>query len=1329
MELLSNVYFKAGLPFELLVDLKTKEEHQVQKTATIFSVILLIITICILSPAEIIAAASETNSSVDGINPTGRVEISENSPQKAIFHFDLSGLQDHNVQINGLTCRDVSLKGEGNTIRQDMPKLPAVSRWVVIPDGMSINLVHRDESKRIINSDLPPVINRESGVEYSTQISNPGTDNELTSGLYPPEPVIISNPVRMRNIRMAQVTVYPVQYNPVTKEYVERDELNVELQFTPDQSRTSGLNFERIPSPDFQRLIETIAVNPPPHRDNRALVEARGYYEYYLFVLPDNIGGGDQDAIHQQVYRLMEWKRRAGNKVDLLRVSDGDVRGGMEVVPQIQAHYDALLDQGIEPFDNILLIGEEELNPQNNNEHGQGMDILLTSPGSDVFDEGGWEDHWDLFYAYLEHEGDEPDFIPDVAVSRFQAGDIAMLVNGVNKTLSYESEPNMEDTSWFEEAIVEEEPVLNGGNSVIFTTDYYVYALENNGFNVVSQFRRDAQDGSFWLGREITEGIGFIAGRAQNESMNYSSNPPANELMEAVGVYPITILNSGHGESTMETLFWVGREHYNDPENYNDPSGAKGAVAVTCTWAIPTTTPNNGLGIGMVHSMLDLRLSFGWARNWTLLNLLRTFAEDEENFTFMKYSSDFQLTGEPGIKQWEGVPSLISVVHPEVLAQGASYVPVHVTDRESGEGVADVRVTLYKGTIEDINQLDVDLFDIMYTGDDGRCFFVIDPDIAGNIQITALEQDIYPYKGIIQRVDSDVSIVAGIAEINDAAGGNGDGIVNLNETIVVSLSASNMGDSVDAVNVIGVVTSLSDGAMVADNRTEFGNIAVGETSEITADIELEVSYPCSDGEQINLLVDFESENGTWSSTVSFDPQTENLRIASIQPGMVIEHGEQQFNLELFNSGRITTSEFTARLIPSGWGVVFPVESLEFNAIESGQSAFANSMVTLDGSEHVIPGTRIPVRAVLEYEGVQFDEIVFDLQVGTAGEGDPTGPDAYGYYAFDNTDIEYELSPTDLEWVEINPNDGNQPIDGIPVELNHGNRLNDFATMPLPFTFQYYGVSYDTILISTNGFVIMGNNELAVPSSQNWPLLGGGSGAASGMLAPFWDNFSLVPRGAEIYTGYDEGLDEVEGLFVIEWYLVYFNATDTRVTFQIILRDPAVYPTLTGDGEILFNYDRISQLVGADGETPYASVGITSPDGTTGISYSSCNTYDATAAPLQGRRSILFTTNVDDPTKAPQQEIVQTPDTFDFTAIYPNPFNSTTTINFNVDLKSEISLQVFDLSGRIVGSLLDGVIDQGSHSVEWSAADLATGLYLVNLQNGRQSVTRKIALIR
>jgi hypothetical protein len=72
---------------------------------------------------------------------------------------------------------------------------------------------------------------------------------------------------------------------------------------------------------------------------------------------------------------------------------------------------------------------------------------------------------------------------------------------------------------------------------------------------------------------------------------------------------------------------------------------------------------------------------------------------------------------------------------------------------------------------------------------------------------------------------------------------------------------------------------------------------------------------------------------------------------------------------------------------------------------------------------------------------------------------------------------------------------------------------------------------------------------------------------------------------------------------------------------VVLRDPAHYPTATGDGEIIFIYQQVNNVDQSDN---YASVGIESPDKTMGLEISFANFYATTAHTLSDETAILFT---------------------------------------------------------------------------------------------------------
>ncbi len=88
-----------------------------------------------------------------------------------------------------------------------------------------------------------------------------------------------------------------------------------------------------------------------------------------------------------------------------------------------------------------------------------------------------------------------------------------------------------------------------------------------------------------------------------------------------------------------------------------------------------------------------------------------------------------------------------------------------------------------------------------------------------------------------------------------------------------------------------------------------------------------------------------------------------------------------------------------------------------------------------------------------------------------------------------------------------------------------------------------------------------------------------------------------------------------------------------------------------------------------------------------------------------------------------------PAEFGLTEIYPNPFNSTVKISFNVAVAQDVSLKVYDLSGRLVKTLYSGASLAGAQSIVWNANDLATGTYICRLAGENVSQVRKIVLLR
>ena len=79
--------------------------------------------------------------------------------------------------------------------------------------------------------------------------------------------------------------------------------------------------------------------------------------------------------------------------------------------------------------------------------------------------------------------------------------------------------------------------------------------------------------------------------------------------------------------------------------------------------------------------------------------------------------------------------------------------------------------------------------------------------------------------------------------------------------------------------------------------------------------------------------------------------------------------------------------------------------------------------------------------------------------------------------------------------------------------------------------------------------------------------------------------------------------------------------------------------------------------------------------------------------------------------------------------YPNPFNPSTQIRYTLDAAAPVRLAVYDVQGRLVRMLVDGVRPAGAHSVAFEAGTLPSGTYFYRLETPRQTYTRPLVLLR
>jgi hypothetical protein len=79
--------------------------------------------------------------------------------------------------------------------------------------------------------------------------------------------------------------------------------------------------------------------------------------------------------------------------------------------------------------------------------------------------------------------------------------------------------------------------------------------------------------------------------------------------------------------------------------------------------------------------------------------------------------------------------------------------------------------------------------------------------------------------------------------------------------------------------------------------------------------------------------------------------------------------------------------------------------------------------------------------------------------------------------------------------------------------------------------------------------------------------------------------------------------------------------------------------------------------------------------------------------------------------------------------FPNPFNSIAQISFSLPRAGNVKLEVYDVTGRLAATLVDGRFEAGEHRVRFDGKELASGIYFLRLRAEGMSKVQKVVMMR
>ncbi len=86
-------------------------------------------------------------------------------------------------------------------------------------------------------------------------------------------------------------------------------------------------------------------------------------------------------------------------------------------------------------------------------------------------------------------------------------------------------------------------------------------------------------------------------------------------------------------------------------------------------------------------------------------------------------------------------------------------------------------------------------------------------------------------------------------------------------------------------------------------------------------------------------------------------------------------------------------------------------------------------------------------------------------------------------------------------------------------------------------------------------------------------------------------------------------------------------------------------------------------------------------------------------------------------------------TFTLSPNYPNPFNAQTMIQYSLPMQSNVSIDIFDILGRKIETLVEGVKHAGNHQAIWDASNQVSGIYFYSIKAGDRIETKKMTLLK
>ena len=460
------------------------------------------------------------------------------------------------------------------------------------------------------------------------------------------------------------------------------------------------------------------------------------------------------------------------------------------------------------------------------------------------------------------------------------------------------------------------------------------------------------------------------------------------------------------------------------------------------------------------------------------------------------FSAWTNLMGDPALHLWTDTPKDFIVEGlPSQIQLGSNHLNLTVSNLE-GELVEGARVTLLMGN--DI------IFESNYTDGNGNVSFDWgNNNQTGTLYVTVTKQNYRP-------LENSLNIVGDYAinySVNETLSANSGENYNLPQIYIQSVGSEIISE------ITGTLQSTSDYVTINNSISTWtlsGNNEWAQNNEI---FNVTLSDGAVYGDEINFILSLsDGNNHSWEIYLPLIVNSPKIVVDVFSTTEFPEPGQSvDLFLQVQNEGNVLSSGTSATIESNSNLISVENNFVSFGDLDINQVGIIDISPTLEFSPNILNGSVFPIELKFSDQNNYSRSNFVNLTVGTVVNTDPLGPNEYGYYFYDSSDIEYEFAP-EYEWIEIDTNYGGSGQDLNLTDGGDGNNAtNSTGIVTLPFDFNFYGETYNEITVSTNGWMVLGRTD--VLSFRNYPIPG--AGGPSPMIAVFWDDMK-TSQGGDVF---------------------------------------------------------------------------------------------------------------------------------------------------------------------------------------------------------------------